>query len=176
LGGEWKAGASRILGKSIFEGNMARLIGKLLGTLVQLALLPFALVLAVPMGIMKAKRAQAARLLFTGDEQALLGKAQRAINADRTGLLSPDRDLLRVGECIEESRVDYQLIKGRERFDSTFSEFVAPRINKCRVSDWGTVISFFDLVNHGFVEPDNLKSPSALHEKPNIDVDHGIPF
>jgi len=148
------------------------MIGKLLGTLVQLALLPFALVLAIPMGILKAKSAQAARLLFTGDEQALLGKAQRAINADRTGLLSPDRDLLRVAECIEESRIAYQLIKGRERFDATFSEFMAPRISQCSVADWSNAIAFFSLVNHGFPDPNTLRRPAA----PDIDPDDDIPF
>lgn len=152
------------------------MIGKLLGTLVQLVLLPFVLVFAIPMGILKAKRAQAARLLFTGDEQALLGKAQRAINAGQTGLFSPDRDLLRVAECIEESRIDYQLIKGRERFDATFSEFVAPRISECSVADWNNVISFFNLVNHGFPDPNAAKRAAIRPEAPIIDPDDDIPF
>ena len=155
---------------------MARMIGWLLGTLAQLVLLPFALVFAIPMGFLKAKRAQAARLLFTGDEQALLGKAQRAINAGRTALLSPDRDLLRVAECIEESRIAYQLIKGRERFDATFSEFVGPRISQCNVSDWKNVVTFFNLVNHGFPDPNADRRTSRRYDEPDTEPDDDIPF
>jgi len=97
------------------------------------------------MGILKARRAQKSRLLFTGAEQALLGKAQRTINMEENGLLSPDRDLLEVAKCIENARCDYQIIKARERFDSTFYEFVLPRINNCYVIDWDNVNSFFEL-------------------------------
>jgi hypothetical protein len=64
---------------------------------------------------------------------------------DNNGLLSPDRDLLEVATRIEDARCDYQVIKGRERLDALFSEFVIPRIGQCRVTDWDNVINFFEL-------------------------------
>jgi len=124
---------------------MVRLIGMILGGVVNIIVLPFALVLAIPTGIMKAKSNQKSRLLFTGVEQSLLGKAQRAINMSENGMLSPDRDLLVVAKCIEDSRIAYQTIKNRERYDATFSDFVGPRISECQVRDWDNVVSFFNL-------------------------------
>jgi hypothetical protein len=131
---------------------MAKLLGKLTGIIISIIMIPIVLILAIPMGILKARRAQKSRLLFTGAEQALLGKAQRIINMDENGLVSPDRDLLEVARCIESARCDYQIIKSRERFDSTFSDFVLPQINNCYVVDWGNVISFFELSNYGQFE------------------------
>ena len=124
---------------------MAKLLGKLIGTIINIVMIPVVLILAIPVGILKARRAQKSRLLFTSAEQALLGKAQRTINMEENGLLSPDRDLLEVAKCIENARCDYQIIKARERFDSTFYEFVLPRINNCYVIDWDNVNSFFEL-------------------------------
>ena len=125
--------------------RMAKLIGKFFGALVQLMLLPFVIVFAIPMGVMKARRAQAARLLFTGDEQSILAKAQQTMNMDSHGLLSPDGDLLEAAKCIEECRVNYQTIKSRERYDETFSEYLMPRLGKCHIHDWDKVIVFFHL-------------------------------
>ncbi|QJQ05690.1 hypothetical protein EJG51_007320 [Undibacterium piscinae] len=131
---------------------MARLIGKLIGMIVNIIMIPIVVVLAIPIGILKARRAQKSRLLFTGEEQALLAKAQRVINMGNNGLLSPDRDLLEVARCIEDARCDYQIIKSRERFDSTFTDFVLPRINNCHVVDWDNVMSFFELLNYAQFE------------------------
>ena len=125
-----------------------KLLVKLIGMIITIVMIPIVLILAIPMGILKARRAQKSRLLFTGTEQALLGKAQRAINMEENGLISPDRDLLEVAKCIENARCDYQTIKGRERFDSTFSEFVLPRIYNCHVVNWDNVNSFFELSIH----------------------------
>lgn len=127
---------------------MAKLLGKTIGMIINVFMIPIVLILAIPMGILKARRAQKSRLLFTGAEQNLLGKAQRIINMKGNGLFSPDSDLLEIANCIESARCDYQIIKSRERFDSTFSEFVIPRINTCNVVDWGKAKSFFGLPNH----------------------------
>lgn len=127
---------------------MARLLGKTISIIIDIIMIPIVFILAIPMGILKARRAQKSMLLFTGIEQSLLAKAQRTINMDTNGLFSPDRDLLEVAKCIESSRCDYQLIKNRERFDSSFSDFVLPRINNCHVQDWNNVINFFELYNH----------------------------
>lgn len=132
---------------------MAKLIGRVIGVVVQLLMLPFVIILAIPTGIMKVRRAQAARLLFTGSEQSLLGKAQRAINMDVSGLMSPDKDLLAAAKCIENARVQYQLIKSRERFDETFSEFLAPLLLQCNVNDWIKVFDFFELESFGIERP-----------------------
>ncbi|MGI2172997.1 leucine-rich repeat domain-containing protein [Shewanella ulleungensis] len=145
---------------------MAKLLGKLIGTIINIVMIPIVLILAIPMGILKARRSQKARLLFTGAEQTLLGKAQRAINMEENGLISPDRDLLEVAKCIENARCDYQIIKGRERFDSTFFDFVLPRINSCYVQDWDNVINFFELSNYAqFNEVESsTKKNSVLNE------------
>ena len=82
---------------------MARLIGKIIGLIINIIMIPVVIVLAIPMGLLKARRAQKSRLLFTGEEQTLLAKAQRAINMENNGLLSPDRDLLEVARCIEDA-------------------------------------------------------------------------
>ncbi|MDH0424162.1 hypothetical protein EGI94_10170 [Stutzerimonas stutzeri] len=132
---------------------MAKLIGRIIGVVVQLLMLPFVIIFAIPAGVMKARRAQAARLLFSGAEQSLLGKAQRAINMDESGLMSPDKDLLAAAKCIENARVQYQLIKSRERFDETFSEFLAPLLLQCNVNDWRKVFDFFELDSFGIERP-----------------------
>lgn len=132
---------------------MAKLIGRIIGVVVQLLMLPFVIIFAIPAGVMKARRAQAARLLFSGAEQSLLGKAQRAINMDESGLMSPDKDLLAAAKCIENARVQYQLIKSRERFDETFSEFLSPLLLQCNVNDWRKVFDFFELDSFGIERP-----------------------
>ena len=147
---------------------MIKILRKLIGMIMTIVMIPIALVIAIPIEILKARRAKKSRLLFTGMEQALLGKAQRVINMDKNGLISPDRDLLDVAKCIENARCDYQIIKGRERFDSTFSEFVLLRIYNCHVVDWGNVINFFELsALPAFEETDRF-----IEE----DVDGGMPY
>ena len=142
---------------------MAKLIGKIIGVVVQLLILPFVIIFAIPAGILKARRAQAERLLFTGVEQSLLGKAQRAINMDESGLMFPDKDLLAAARCIEDARIQYQLIKSRERFDETFSDFLAPLLLKCSISDWSKVFDFFELDNFGIERPNqNLGEPQRV--------------
>lgn len=131
---------------------MAKILGKLIGIIINIIIIPIVLVWAIPVGILKYKRAQKSRLLFTGSEQALLGKAQRTIDMDENGLFSPDRDLLQIARCIESARCDYQMIKSRERFDSTFTDFVIPRINNCHIIDWDNVIDFFELSNYEQLE------------------------
>ncbi|MDN3520704.1 hypothetical protein [Halomonas ramblicola] len=139
---------------------MARLIGKLIGLIINIIMIPIVIVLVIPMGVLKARRAKKSRLLFTGEEQALLAKAQRAINMENNGLLSPDRDLLEVARCIEDARCDYQIIKNRERFDASFSEFVLPKIEECQVMDWDNVISYFEL--------SRFLSSDSHHEVPSV--------
>ncbi|SDY44069.1 hypothetical protein [Nitrosomonas halophila] len=62
---------------------MAKLLGKLIGTIINIVMIPIVLILAIPVGILKARRAQKSRLLFTSAEQALLGKAQRNYSAKK---------------------------------------------------------------------------------------------
>tara|TARA_R110001592_G_scaffold323843_1_gene603282 strand:- start:50 stop:1510 length:1461 start_codon:yes stop_codon:yes gene_type:complete len=143
---------------------MGKLIGRIIGVVVQLLMLPFVIIFAIPKGIMKVRRAQAARLLFTGGEQTLLGKAQRALDMDKSGLMSPDRDLLAVAKCIENARVQYQLIKSRQRFDATFSDFLAPLLLQCDLSDWSKVFDFFHLASLGIERPSqNLGEPQRVN-------------
>jgi hypothetical protein len=123
---------------------MIRLLGKAIGMIISIVMIPIILILAIPMGIVKARQAQKSMLLFTGNEQTLLAKAQQTISMAANGLMSPDRDLLEAARCIENSRRDYQTIKSRERFDQSFSDFVIPRVRNCQVRDWKNVIRFFD--------------------------------
>lgn len=139
---------------------MARLIGKIIGMIINIIMIPVVVVLAIPMGILKARRVQKSRLLFTGEEQTLLAKAQGAINMENNGLFSPDIDLLEVARCIENARCDYQIIKSRERFDTSFSEFVIPKIEECHVIDWANVIGYFELPRYFASEPRH-ELPSA---------------
>ena len=139
---------------------MAKVLGKLIGFIINIVMIPIVVVFAIPMGILKARRAQKSRLLFTGEEQSLLAKAQRAINMDNNGVISPDRDLLEVARCIEDARCDYQIIKSRERFDTSFSEFVMPKIEGCHVMDWDNVISYFGL--------SRLIAPDPHHKAPSV--------
>lgn len=124
---------------------MVKLIGRIIGMVLNVIFIPFVLILAVPAGILKARRSAKARLLFTGEEQSLIAKAQRAIAMDGGGLLSPDADLLEVAQCIDKSRIQYQTIKGRERYDATFIDFLLPKLNDCKVGNWDKVEHFFNL-------------------------------
>lgn len=151
---------------------MGKHLGKFIGVIINIIMIPIVLILAIPIGILKARRSRKSRLLFTGVEQALLGKAQRTINMDENGLLSPDRDLLEVARCIESARCDYQIIKSRERFDSTFTDFVLPRINICHVIDWDNVISFFELSNYAqFEETEDVIEESVVKLKQSNTVE-----
>jgi hypothetical protein len=115
---------------------VARLLGKIIGLIINIIMIPIVVVLAIPIGILKARRTQKSRLLFTAAEQSLLARAQRVINMNDNGLLSPDKNILEVAKGIEAARCDYQIIKGRERFDVSFSQFVIPKIAQRHVTDW----------------------------------------
>lgn len=156
---------------------MASILGKIIGMIINIVLIPIVLILAVPIGILKSRNAKKNRLLFTGVEQSLLAKAQHAINMDTNGLISPDRDLLEVARCIENARCDYQLVKSRERFDSTFSDFLLPRINNCNVINWDNVENFFELSNYTKFEEvedvrENKLADSVLPS--HISADNGM--
>lgn len=127
---------------------MAKLIGKIIGGIINIVMIPIFLILAIPVGVLKARSNAKACLLFTGEEQSLLAKAQRVINMSTNGILSPDRDLLEVALRIEESRVNYQTIKSWERYDATFSEYLIPRLIGSQVHDWDNVADFFNLTVH----------------------------
>lgn len=139
---------------------MVIFLGKIIGMIINIVMIPIVLILAIPMGILKARRNQKNRLLFTGRDQSLLSKAQRAINmnVNVNGLFSPDRDLLNVARCIEDARCEYQLIKSREKFDILFIDFVIPKINQCNVTDWNNVANFFEI-------------PAKVSPKINIDTE-----
>ncbi|NYR12538.1 hypothetical protein HC000_08530 [Pseudoalteromonas sp. MIP2626] len=147
---------------------MARLLGKLTGLVIQLLILPFVIIFAIPAGLMKARRAQAARILFTRDEQTLLSKAQGTLNMAESALVPPDNDLLITSKCIENARVQYQQIKGTERFDTKFSNFLAPQLLKCRVNDWSNVSKFFNLSNLGIQLPNQVLGETKTTPQPNF--------
>ncbi len=134
---------------------MAKLLGSIIGVIINIVMIPIALIVAIPMGVFKARKNQKNRLLFTSKEQSLLGKAQRVISMNDNGLISPDRDLFEVAKCIDNSRSDYQIIKSRERFDVAFSDFLLPRIHDCHVVDWNNVISFFEFLPLDIYKPND---------------------
>lgn len=125
---------------------MIDLVGKLVGTVIGIILFPFYLIIiAIPSAIIKDRNAQKSKLLFTGVEQSLLAKSQDVINMEENGLMSPDKDLLQIARCIENARINYQTIKTKEKFNSSFYEFITPQINECYVSDWNEVYNFFEI-------------------------------
>lgn len=147
---------------------MARLIGKFIGIVMQLLILPFVIIFAIPAGLIKARRAKAARLLFTRDEQTLLSKAQRTLNMAESALVLPDNDLLIASKCIENARAQYQQIKSTERFDTKFSNFLAPQLLQCRVSDWNSVSDFFNLSILGILIPNQSLGGTKTTPLPNV--------
>lgn len=142
---------------------MFKLLANVFGILIQVVLIPIVLVVSIPLGILKARRDQKSRILFTGSEQSLLAKAQRVLRMENNGLLAPDRDLVEVAKCIEDSRCDYQTIKAREKFDASFADFVLPRIYECQVSSWARIVEFFRLDDYRSVEAD-----SHVDESPGV--------
>lgn len=126
---------------------VVKIVGSLIGLAINIILIPIVVIVSIPVAILKARRDQKNRLLFTGEEQALLAKAQRVINMKNNSPIALDRDLLEVADCIEEARSDYQIRKGLERFDVSFFDFVAPKIVQCQVTNWSKVSDFFDLPN-----------------------------
>lgn len=162
------------------DEKVAKLIGKIIGLIINIIMIPILIVTAIPMGILKARRAQQSRLLFTGYEQALLAKAQMAINMENNGLISPNEELLEVAKCIESARCDYQIIKSQEHFDRTFLEFVIPKIEECYVIEWVDVIDYLGLSKIAIANTEGgvtwkTNDPTPKNEKINV-FDDDIPF
>lgn len=141
---------------------MSKLLGKSTGFILYIIMIPIALILAIPIAIIKVKKDRKNRLLFTGREQALLGKAQSLIDFDSTSAIKFDTDLVNVAKCIENARCDYQKIKSRERFDASFSEFVLPKIQECYVSDWDNVMSYYELSH--FINSETHSKSASVRE------------
>lgn len=121
---------------------MAKLIGTIIGWAINIVMIPFVVIIAIPMGVLKAIRAQNSRPCFTDDEQTLLAKAQALINITDFAV---DKNLLNVSKGIEKARREYQTLGNNVRSEISFSSFVLPKIEACHVEEWGNVIAQFKL-------------------------------
>jgi len=128
---------------------MAKIFGRLIGLIINIISIPFILVfliLNIPFSYFKAKKRIRASNLFSHHEKSLLEQSQRAISMVENGLLNPNRDILVVAELIEESRIEYQLMKNHQQTEITFIEFLMPRVTvlQVKISDWESVSNYFE--------------------------------
>jgi len=128
---------------------MTKILGRLIGWTINILSIPFVLaflILSLPFQFLKAKKRVNAGKLFSSDEKSLLAKSQNIIKMDETAMLKPDREVLAVAKLIEESRIEYQLMKKVENTHIPFIEFLMPRVNLLQVSvcDWENVNNYFD--------------------------------
>jgi len=128
---------------------MAKILGQLIGWIINIISIPFVLaflILSIPFQFLKAKKRINASKLFSSEEKSLLAKSQRVINMNETALIKPDGEILSMAELIEESRIEYQLMKGAKNIDTPFIELLMPRVNilKVSITDWENVNNYFE--------------------------------
>ncbi|MGB2739435.1 MAG: hypothetical protein WBC60_02630 [Cognaticolwellia sp.] len=128
---------------------MAKILGRLIGWIINIISIPFVLaflILSLPFQFLKAKKRINASKLFSMEEKSLLAKSQRVINMNETALIKPDGEILAVAELIEESRIEYQLMKGAKNIDTSFIELLMPRVNilQINITDWENVNNYFE--------------------------------
>jgi hypothetical protein len=128
---------------------MAKILGQLIGWIINIISIPFVLaflILSLPFQFLKAKKRINANKLFSSEEKSLLAKSQRVINMNETASLRPDGEILTVAKLIEESRIEYQIMKDLGDIHVPFIEFLMPRVNVMQVSisDWDNVNNYFE--------------------------------
>jgi hypothetical protein len=128
---------------------MAKMLGRLIGWIINIISIPFVLallILSLPFQLLKAKKRINASKLFSSEEKNLLAKSQGAINMDKNAMVKENREILAVAELIEESRIEYQLMKNNQHIEIPFIEFLMPRITMLQVniSDWESVNNYFE--------------------------------
>lgn len=128
---------------------MAKILGRLIGWIINIISIPFVLaflILSLPFQFFKAKNRINASKLFSMEEKSLLAKSQRVINMNETALIKPDGEILAVAELIEESRIEYQLMKDAKNIDTSFIELLMPRVNilQINITDWENVNNYFE--------------------------------
>ena len=127
---------------------MAKILGRLIGWIISIISIPFVLIfllLSLPFQFLKAKKKHNASKLFSKEEKLLLAKSQGAMNMHENALIKPDQEILAVAKLIEDSRIEYQLMKKFGNIQLPFIEFLMPRVNLLRVniSDWENVNRYF---------------------------------
>jgi hypothetical protein len=128
---------------------MAKILGRLIGWIINIVSIPFVLVfliLSLPFQLLKVKQRINASKLFSSDEKSLLAKSQSVINMEKNALIKPDIEILAVAKLIEESRIEYQLMKNAKNIDRPFIELLMPRVNilQINISDWDHVNNYFE--------------------------------
>jgi len=128
---------------------MAKILGRLTGWIINIISVPFVLVfllLSLPFQFLKAKKRINASKLFSSEEKSYLAKSQRIINIDKNALMKPDREILAVAKLIEESRIEYQIMKDLGDIHVPFIEFLMPRVSimQVSISDWENVNNYFE--------------------------------
>lgn len=128
---------------------MAKILGQLIGWIINIISIPFVLaflILSIPFQFLKAKKRINASKLFSSEEKSLLAKSQRVINMNETAPLRPDGEILTVAKLIEESRIEYQIMKDLGDIHVPFIEFLMPRVNilQVNITDWENVNNYFE--------------------------------
>jgi len=128
---------------------MAKILGQLIGWIINIISIPFVLaflILSIPFQFLKAKKRINASKLFSSEEKSHLAKSQRVINMDKNALVKPDREILAVAKLIEESRIEYQIMKDLGDIHVPFIEFLMPRVNilQVNITDWENVNNYFE--------------------------------
>lgn len=128
---------------------MAKILGQLIGWIINIISIPFVLaflILSLPFKFLKAKKRINASKLFSSEEKSYLAKSQRVINIDKNALMKPDREILAVAKLIEESRIEYQIMKDLGDIHVPFIEFLMPRVSimQVSISDWENVNNYFE--------------------------------
>jgi hypothetical protein len=128
---------------------MVKLLGQLVSWIINIISIPFFLaflILSLPFQFLKAKKRINASKLFSTEEKSHLSKSQRVINMDKNALVKPDREILAVAKLIEESRIEYQIMKDLGDIHVPFIEFLMPRVSimQVSISDWENVNNYFE--------------------------------
>jgi hypothetical protein len=128
---------------------MAKMLGRLIGWIINIISIPFVLallILSLPFQLLKANKRINASKLFSSEEKCLLAKSQGAINMDKNAMVKENIEILAVAGLIEESRIEYQLMKNNQHIEIPFIEFLMPRITmlQVKISDWESVNNYFE--------------------------------
>lgn len=127
----------------------------------RLIFLPILLVFAIPAAIFGQRKKKRENLLFTGQEQRLIEKAERVMQTHENGLIRPDLDLVAVARLALHLREEYVEIKGREKFDHTYSEILNAGLSDLVLNNVSRVESYFDIEIGNSLDDDYTHYSSA---------------
>lgn len=103
------------------------------------------LIIAIPLGIARGLKQAKLRTTYTEMELRLFEKAQRAIDMDERGALSPDKDILSVARYIESTRNEYEKRRNQDPHARSpfLREFAYNALSVLDVDDWTEVLDYY---------------------------------